>query len=106
MLRLIQSDFQHLHKFIYNTKGNIPTVKNPPCWLTKLQKVFSAVERHPNWISTLSNTTASIEKIRGYQTVLIAERDYLTAIGVSQDYQTLNSNEQQPQKQQQMDSGE
>ena len=68
----------------------------------KFITAFQAIDVHANLISSLSNTTASIDKLRGRQTIFIADRDYLTAIGVKEDYQSKFGNDQQLlQKQQQ-----
>ena len=102
MLTLPVAHYKHLHKVMYKTAGNVPRMKDPPSWLKKLITAFQAIDVHANWISSLSNTTASIDKLRGRQTIFIADRDYLTAIGVKEDYQSkFGKNQQLLQKQQQ-----
>ena len=102
MLTLPVAHYKHLHKVMYKTAGNVPRMKDPPSWLKKLITAFQAIDVHANWISSLSNTTASIDKLRGRQTIFIADRDYLTAIGVKEDYQSKFGKDQQLlQKQQQ-----
>ena len=104
--------FIHLHKYFFKGKGPTKLIKDPSIWIKRLEEVFTKIQNSDNWISTFGNTKQTIHKITQPQSVFICHRDFLTAMGVSREYQSkltkelLNKDKKNKKKKANSDNGD
>ena len=67
---------------MYNTKGGTELISKPAIWIDKLEQLIVEVDKSDEWFTTLGYTGLKISNIKRAQKVFLANRSYLTVMGV------------------------
>ena len=86
MIVIPAPDFINVHKKMYNTKGDTELISKPAIWINKLEQLIVEVDKSDEWFTTLGYTGLKISNIKRAQKVFLANRSYLTAMGVDSKY--------------------